>query len=218
MAQVAFAASASEFFASAETAETIVVVAPAASLKNGSAWAELARGAPGLAPILTSPAAMALAGDVTASVEGSSIATYVSAAGKLAQLVFVPLPDSASRLYSNTHSMAMSGGLVSAGLTDTDATVLVVLPELRALEPAACAIARACPIFNRKSSGAAKPNIVVGFLAGPDSKLLGGPMVNVVAPTAFNAVRLTARLAETPTDQMNTDIVEVRLQFTDRWP
>ena len=117
MAHVTFA-SADIFLASAQNAETVMVVAPAAALKEGSAWAVLAAGAPALAPVLASPATAAMADDARASVDGSSIATYVGGPGKLRQLVFVPLPDSASRLYSETHSMAMSGGLVDAGLAD----------------------------------------------------------------------------------------------------
>ena len=215
MSQVTFAASADDFLASVDSADTVVVVAPAATLKDGSAWAVLAAGAPALEPVLASPATAAMAEDASPSVEGSSIATYVSGPGKLGQLVFVPLPDSASRLYSKTHSMAMSGGLVDAGLRDlNNATVLIVLPADDDVEPAARAVARACPIFNRKSSAPAKTSsIVVGFV-GADAKLLEGPTVSVVAPVAFNAVRLTARLAETPTQQMNTDDVEVSPQWT----
>eukprot|EP01043_Picozoa_sp_COSAG02_P004886 COSAG02_NODE_130_length_34758_cov_80.817767_6_plen_221_part_00 len=215
MAHVTFPASADDFLISVESAEKVVVVAPAAALKDGSAWAVLAGGAPALAAVLASPATVAMAEDASASVEGSSIATYVDGPSKLRQLVFVPLPDSASRLYSKTHSMAMSGGLVDAGLADgSNAAVLVVLPTDNAVEPAGRAIARACPIFNRKSSAAAAtPSIVVGFV-GSDAKLLEGPAVSVVAPVAFNAVRLSARLAETPTEQMNTDTVEVSLHCT----
>ena len=207
MATVTFAASAADFRASVDVAEVIVVVAPAAALKDGSAFAALADCEP-CAAVLASQATLAMAQDASPSVGGSSIATYVASGGKLGQLVLVALPDSASRLYSPTQSMAMSGGLVDAGLGDDNATVLVVLPAGDAVEPAACAIARACPLFTRKSSAAESPaSVVVGFV-GADAQLLEGPAVSLVAPAAFEAVRLTARLAETPTEQMNTDTVE----------
>jgi hypothetical protein len=209
MARVTFAASAEEFSASVESAETIVVVAPAAALKDGSAWAVLTA-VPALAPVLASPATAAMAEDISPSVEGSSTATYIDRAGSVGRLVFVALPDSASRLYSDTHSMAISGGLVDAGLGDVNTAVLAVLAADIAVEPAARAIARACPTFHRKSSPAASSSVVVGFVVSADTtKLLDGPSVSVVAPIALNAVRLTARLAETPAEQMNTDGVEV---------
>ena len=209
MANVTFATSAADLLASVDDADVLVIVAPAASLKDGSAWSALA-GSEACAA-LASPATQAMAQDASPSVGGSSIATYISGSGKLGQLVFVALPDSASRLYSSTHSMAMSGGLVDAGLGDADATVLVVLPAGDAVEPAACAIARACPLFTRKTSPASTANVVVG-LVGADGEVLTGPAVSLVAPVAFKAVRLTARLAETPTEQMNTDAVEAEVQ------
>ena len=203
MASVTFATSAADLLASVDAAEVLVVVAPAASLKDGSAWSALAGSA--AAAVLASPVTLVMAQDASPSITGSSISTYVSGSCKLGRLVFVALPDSASRLYSDTHSMAISGGLCDAGLT-ADTTVLVVLPTGNAVEPAACAIARATPLFTRKTSAAPSANVVVG-LVGADG-LLTGPSVSLVAPAAFNAVRMAARLAETPTEQMNTDAVE----------
>ena len=231
MVAVTFAAAQSDFLDSVADAETLIVVAPASTLRDHSAWSLLAQ-CDACADVLASPATAAMAQDASGSIGGSSVGTYVSAAGgKLTRLVFVPLLDEASRLYSPTQSMAISGGLGDEGLGETTTSVLVVLRseasdwgELigpvrggepsapwasHAVGPAACAIARACPLYSRKTSAAAANPVTVGFVAADaPGQLLEGPAVSLVAPTAFDAVRLTARLAETPTEQMNCDAVE----------
>eukprot|EP01046_Picozoa_sp_COSAG06_P028045 COSAG06_NODE_2505_length_6750_cov_3.393926_7_plen_416_part_00 len=227
MAAVTFAPSEAAFTAQLERSSELIVVAPCATLRDGSALQLLRASA-------ASAVAQALAGDVTeamaadasatSAVSGSSISSYVSTRGELSRLTFVPLPDSASRHYSPTQSMAISGGLVAAGIGGVaTSTVLVVLPSADfhghltvreaafAVSPAASAIGRACPVYSRKTtSSSATPNsVVVGFVsAGAPNELMLNAATLAIARETFDAVRLTARLAETPAEQMNCDAVE----------
>jgi hypothetical protein len=213
MAFIAFAESKADFVNSLQISEELIVVAPAATLRDGSALRLLTASSALAAQALGSagPAA-AMAADASADISGSSISSYISTTGRLARLTFVPLLDSASRHYSPTQSMAISGGLASAGIGGSDTTVLVVLrsecedfsghiavrEQPFAIGPAASAIGRACPVYSRKSAASAPNAVVVGFVSAdaPDELLLGVPSA-VVAPEIFEAVRLTARLAET---------------------
>eukprot|EP01052_Picozoa_sp_SAG31_P037210 SAG31_NODE_4769_length_2967_cov_1.661437_3_plen_174_part_00 len=109
-------------------------------------------------------------------------------------------------------------GLVDAGLGSAATTTVVILVRPSdvhghhpAIVPAACAVARACPIFSAKAQDPSSParHVVVGFV-GTEAPtcLLCGTQVSLVAPAAFDAVRLTARLAETPAEQMSCAQVE----------
>ena len=227
MAAVTFAPSEAAFTAQLERSSELIVVAPCAMLRDGSALQLLrASAASAVAQTLAGDVAEAMAADAsaTSAVSGSSISSYVSTRGELSRLTFVPLPDSASRHYSPTQSMAISGGLVAAGIGGVaTSTVLVVLPSADfrghltvreaafAVSPAASAIGRACPVYSRKTtSGSATPNsVVVGFVsAGAPTELMLNAATLAIARETFDAVRLTARLAETPAEQMNCDAVE----------
>jgi hypothetical protein len=214
MATFTFATSPDGFWDAARAAQTLYVVAPAAALTDGSAFA------PGLfahaaavypAAVLTVAAALAeTAGG--GSVNGSAVSSVVVVEGcPLKKLVLVPLPDRSSRLYSPTQSMAISGGLHAAGLGGTGGVeaVLVFVGDEAGIGPAACGIGRGCPLFSKKTkgeAGASHGQVTIGFAAA--GALLAGPYVATVAPLAFDAVRSTARIAETPCEEMNCDGVE----------
>ena len=69
-----------------------------------------------------------------AQVTGSAVSSFVG--GK--QLALVLLPDSASRYYSPTHSLAISGGLTSAAIMSSkSAAVLILLKSSDHLLPSA---------------------------------------------------------------------------------
>ena len=213
MASVAFAATAAEFAVSLERSKEIVVVAPSQNFIDGSALQLLRAGGGAVAEALGRAVAAAMAADcASAEVSGSCVSSLVATApgGEVLTLTFVPLPDSASRHYSPTQSMAISGGLASAGVGGADTTVLIVLRSERddfgdhiavrgpayAVGPAASAIGRACPVYSRKTSGSGTPSTVTfGFISTDmPGELLLGPLATVVAHQIVNAVRLTARL------------------------
>ena len=124
------------------------------------------------------------------------------------------LPEDASRLYSPTHTMALTGGLVAGGLGGVEgaALVLVLLADETHLVPSAAGVGRACPLYSRKTAAAAATAaataVVVFATAAAPTVLLGGAAVSAAAPTAASSVQLAARIAETPCEDMNCADVE----------
>lgn len=224
MASISVLKNTDAFAAAVAASPAIYIVAPAANLRDGSAFRLL----PDLGgtALLETAAAMAESASSSADVGGTAVSSFVVGAGSLSRVHLVPLPDESSRMYSPTQSMAITGGLVEAGLGDSgDATVLVVLRSesdkdwashgpvrggaadapwaKHALGPAACGVARALPLFSRKTSAAVPAKISLGFVAAEQSSvLLGGPSVDKYVPIAIDAVRNTARVCETPCEDL----------------
>ena len=122
------------------------------------------------------------------------------------------LPDRASRSFSPTHSLAVTAGLLDAGLAATggsgSAVVLATLASAEHAAATACGVARALPLFSRKaeaSSGRLTACTVALTTVASPLELLA-PSVSVTA--AVDAVRNAARLADTPCDELNTEQFE----------
>ena len=175
---------------------TVVVVAPASALQDGSAFGlptlrELV--GPGGLQTLLAMGAQAGGG----SVGGSTSSSLLPGDGPATKAMLVPLPEEASRSYSPTHAMAIAGGLSSALGGGGKALVLVLLGDRSHLMAAAAAIGRACPLYSRKTSGASGGEAVVAFAtAAAPKEVLEGPGVAAVAPLGAAAVQLAARLVD----------------------
>lgn len=187
------------------------VVAPASSLRNGSAFALLSSNSALLA------AATALAAKVgPGSPTGSSASTLVLGGGDDTpdEVVLVPLAENVSRYYSGTHSMAITAGLASAGISTSGGSVLIVLAQEAHLVPAAMAVARACPTYSRKTSGGnatSPPPVVVGFASATDpGVLLDESKALSAAELITDSIRQAADIAETPAEDASTADVEAR--------
>jgi hypothetical protein len=115
------------FHTAVKGADKLFIVAPASCIKDGTAFAAMRASNDPLAATLL-PFAEALAAKAgSGSATGS--ATSMPVIGTSKDIALIPLQDSpSSRYYSETQSMAITGGLSSAGITGTaKAAVLIVL-------------------------------------------------------------------------------------------
>jgi hypothetical protein len=188
-------------------AGTLVLVAPLSALQDATVMGDLMGGWP-FEPAL--PVALAMAADAEADVHGASMSSHVTGCSSVTKLVLVALPDRASRSFSPTHSLAVTAGLLDAGLAATggSAVVLAALASAEHAAATACGVARALPLFSRKaeaSSGRLTACTVALTTVASPLELLA-PSVSVTA--AIDAVRNAARLADTPCDELNTEQFE----------
>lgn len=189
-------------------ASTLVLIAPISALQDAATIGDLVGGWP-FEPAL--PIALAMAADAEADVHGEAISSHVLGCGSVKTLVLVPLPDKASRSFSPTHSLAVTAGLLQAGLADTGGTavVLAALASARHAAAVACGVARALPLFSRKATSSkerlAACTLALSTVAAPLSLL--EPSTGVTAAVA--AVRNAALLTDTPCSELNTEQFEV---------
>jgi probable aminopeptidase NPEPL1 len=188
-------------------AGTLVVIAPLSALQNATVMGDLMGGWP-FEPAL--PIALAMAADAEVDVHGETTSSYVIGCGSVTKIVLVPLPDTASRSYSPTHSLAVTGGLLKAGLSETAGTA-VVLAALASADHAgatACGVARALPLYSRKQTSSTKclAACAVAFSTVVAPLELLAPSIGVSAAVA--AVRNAARLTDTPCAELNAEQFE----------
>eukprot|EP01043_Picozoa_sp_COSAG02_P038352 COSAG02_NODE_2949_length_7680_cov_4.274238_2_plen_344_part_00 len=159
------------------------------------------------------PIALAMAADAEGDVHGEATSSYVLGCGSVAKLILVPLPDTASRSYSPTHSLAVTGGLLKAGLSDISGTA-VVLAALASADHAAataCGVARALPLYSRKTPSTkrlAACAVALSTVVAPLELL--APSIGVSAAVA--AVRNAAWLTDTPCAELNAEQFEAAIR------
>ncbi|XP_043233600.1 probable aminopeptidase NPEPL1 isoform X2 [Amphibalanus amphitrite] len=119
----------------------------------------------------------------------------------LNQATLAALPGKCSR--HNTPSRAHSvTRLVRSLLTGADQTVVLVCERADMLATG-CAVARALPLFTRKSGPQPEPTITVEVLV-VDGEQASAEEVQLMQDAA-RGIRLTARLVDTPANEMHTD-------------
>lgn len=195
----------SEFLEKSEGCKKVYVVAPASSIKDLSAFAALQHDSALLAAA-TALAAKSGAGSPT----GSSSSTLVLGGGGPSEVALVPLPEESSRYYSPTQSMAITAGLASAGVSG-GGSVLILLGDESHLVPSAMAVARACPLYSRKTTPSSDAEVVVGFatVAAP-TVLLAEAAKLCAAELIVDSIREAAAIAETPAEEASTADVEAK--------
>lgn len=206
-ATLSFAPDSDAWLEAAAEASAVYVVAPKSALQDGTAFTLLSNSALPLAAEFADGAiATVLAASASASINGSMTSSTVVGPGQLDTLGFVALPDECSRYYSPTHSMAVTGGLKGIGVGTGSAVVLMMLAESQYALPAVWGIARACPIYTRKTGATSGREVIVGVFTAVEPTKMLSPLASW--PLAAEAVRNTARINDTPTADMNTAEVE----------
>ncbi|XP_075880583.1 putative aminopeptidase NPEPL1 [Nelusetta ayraudi] len=121
--------------------------------------------------------------------------------------VVAALPPRVSR-HNSPSSAHFVSRLVRSCLPGGNSRCIVMVCERSDVFASACAIARAFPIFTRRSSAsrkAEKKHVTVELLiVGPDSSPLGAVEIECLS-NAADGVRLAARIVDTPCNEMNTD-------------
>ncbi|KAL1511979.1 hypothetical protein AB1Y20_005256 [Prymnesium parvum] len=138
---------------------------------------------------------------------GGSASTLIATSdGPAATVVAAVLPEPCSRHNSPFRPHAMSALVASpaneAAAACDHASIVVVLDDAAHAGGAACAIARAFPLYSRKKSSTAKKGgVTVSFFTKE------GPLPAEQYPalrTAADGVRLAARLVDMPAEELTT--------------
>ncbi len=143
---------------------------------------------------------------------GASTETFIEG-GAPKRLVACALPEVCSRHNSPAQPHAIAQ-LVPKTLGRTDRTaILLVLGKAEHAFATGCAVARALPLYARKSEGAddaagsTKKDVAVAFLA-PDSSSFDHEQISATA----EGIRWAASLVDMPTSELHTDAYLDRLR------
>jgi len=141
-------------------------------------------------------------GDKGAQAETSFLTGDDSA---VATVVAAVLPEACSRHNSPLRAHAITSLVSSAAAgAGEDMAVLAILEDASYAAPAACAIARAFPLFSLKSGSKAKPapevRVAFSTVDGP----VTASSVYSAGEHAAEATRLAARLVDTPPEELST--------------
>lgn len=135
---------------------------------------------------------------------GGSASTLFMAGGGPHTVVAAVLPEHCSRHNSQVRPHAITdlvGQAASAG--PRGAAVIAVLDDAAHAAPAGCAIARAFPLFSRKQGAQAAPTpIRVSYATRAGALRAAAPYAR--SDAAARAVRLAARLVDTPPEELDT--------------
>ncbi len=185
--------------AAVDGADVLVVAAPKKALEGG--WHRQVLGTP-WAAALDRPAEDAKAGDL-----GGLASTY-GPEGAPRRLVAAALPDRVSRHGSASRAEMIRNCVAQSGLAGKRAAVVVFVDDASYALAAAVAVARCFPLYDATTRGKEKEN---GRKTAPPSLaiVIGLPDGTIVKPTkemelTVDAVRLAARLVDTPTQDMRT--------------
>jgi probable aminopeptidase NPEPL1 len=177
-------------------AEVLVVAAPKKALDGG--WHRKALGAK-WASALDRPVEDVKPGDLGA------IAQTYGPAGAPRRLVAAALPDAVSRHNSPSRAESIRHCVEQARLNGTAAGVVVMVDDASHATAAAIAVARCLPLFDAKSKKKdAKPKkkaVVTLAICTKDGKLIAPSLETELT---VEAIRLTSRLVDTPTQEMKT--------------
>ncbi|MED6274235.1 putative aminopeptidase npepl1 [Characodon lateralis] len=125
----------------------------------------------------------------------------------LNQAVVAALPSRVSR-HNTPASVHFLSRLIRSCLPGGNNRCIVVVCERSDVFASACAVARAFPLFTRRSASSRrteKKHVTVEFVAvGNDSRPLDDVEIRCLA-NAADGVRLAARIVDTPCNEMNTD-------------
>ncbi len=183
--------------------DVVIIAAPKAALDEG--WHRKVIGKD-WASLLDRPIE-----DVSVGDDGGIASTYGPDGGPR-RLIAIALPDKVSRHNSPTRSEALRVCLEKVPLKGKKAAVIVYLDEAAHLDSAAANLARALPLFDRTSKK--KDDKAEKEKAAAKAKFVGvmadGTPVRAGAGTRalVEAVRLAARLVDTPPQEMTTAAFE----------
>jgi probable aminopeptidase NPEPL1 len=181
-------------------AEVVVVVAPKKALDAGWHRDALARDWAG---DLDQAIADTKPGD-----NGACGSTYAQGGkGTPKRLVAAVLPDTVSRHNSPVRTEAITNCIKTAGLAGKKVAVVLYLDEPDHYLGAAVAVARCFPLFDRKTgqnNGRGKPRVTIAAVTSDGTPARADATVK----NTVEAVRLAARLVDTPPEDMKTADVE----------
>ena len=128
---------------------------------------------------------------------GAHTSTYLTDGDRLVAGV---LPEACSRHNTPTRAHAITKIVMDAAPPKGEVAVVVALEEAAHAPAAAAAIARALPLYSRKTGEQKPRRIRVALLAGDE-----GDVDLERAEVVADAVRTAARLVDTPTNELHTD-------------
>ncbi|MCB9530000.1 MAG: leucyl aminopeptidase family protein [Myxococcales bacterium] len=129
---------------------------------------------------------------------GATASTFIGDGGE--RLVAAVLPDACSRHNTPTRAHAITKLVSDAAPAAGEVAVVVALEEAAHAVAAGAAVARALPLFSRKTGEQKARRVRVALLAGDEGKI-DLERVEVIA----DAVRTAARLVDTPPNELHTD-------------
>lgn len=150
-------------------------------------------------------APLVVKGAVPGDMGGSASTLLLGEDGSTATVVVAVLPEACSRHNSPLRPHAMTALVAPPALAAASepggASIIVVLDDAAHAGGAACAIARAFPLFSRKKASGPTGTVRVRFWTRE------GPLPASVYPalqTAADGVRFAARLVDMPPEQLTT--------------
>lgn len=151
-----------------------------------------------LLPAAASKTWIAMLDAISPGDAGASASTFVGDDGE--RLIAAVLPDACSRHNTPTRAHAIAKLVGDATPSSGEIAVIVAIEEAAHAIAAASAVARALPLFSRKTSEQKARRVRVALLAGDEGKI-DLDRVEIIA----DAVRTAARLVDTPTNELHTD-------------
>ncbi|MEM7249302.1 MAG: leucyl aminopeptidase family protein, partial [Acidobacteriota bacterium] len=169
----------------------VLVLGPASALKSAVLKKLFKAGWASVLPKMVASAEPGRLGDVVDTWTGAS---------KPVRVTLGVLPEKVSRTLSPSRSQAMRACLGSADLSAKEPTAVIVCVDSAADQVAAAvAVARALPLYDRKST--ADPTDWSFLAVSPEGRPFGA---NPVVQNTIDAVRWSAWLVDQPAEEMNT--------------